>query len=135
MQIFLLVSVYIQHGEELSEPYTNLNPTRHGGHYLTTPAMTDPLTISEDSSGGFLYSVEHGSSTGGDNQQKHTCLTCGKAYTSMGNLTRHLNHECGQEKRYHCRYCNYRVKRKDSMKRHTLSVHRDIIDKYATDRI
>lgn len=54
----------------------------------------------------------------------HCPNMCGKRYTRKHNLNRHLNYECGVERRFACDICFKKFTYKASMKSHRLSVHR-----------
>lgn len=51
---------------------------------------------------------------------------CGKKYNRKHNLNRHLNYECGVERRFTCDICFKKFTYKNSMKFHKISVHRII---------
>ncbi|KAK5641983.1 hypothetical protein RI129_008150 [Pyrocoelia pectoralis] len=53
------------------------------------------------------------------------CKQCGRHYHSKSNLGRHITYECGGKKQFQCTCCMYKCKRRDTLKRHYLSVHRE----------
>jgi len=53
-----------------------------------------------------------------DQSTGHRCPRCGKRYRWKGNLTRHVNFECGKQPRFKCSYCGIGVTQKTSMQRH-----------------
>ncbi|XP_047100067.1 uncharacterized protein LOC124717296 isoform X1 [Schistocerca piceifrons] len=50
-----------------------------------------------------------------------TCKSCGKSYQHPQGLQRHVNLQCGKERRYQCPRCNYRCARSDNLKTHMAS--------------
>lgn len=57
--------------------------------------------------------------------EKYICQTCHREYNYMHNLRRHLKYECGSQKLFHCPFCKYKAKRRDVLRAHTLTVHRE----------
>lgn len=59
-------------------------------------------------------------------QGRYPCYRCNnKSYRNKGSLKRHLIYECGMEPQFICTVaeCNYRCKRKDHLKLHSLIKH------------
>ncbi|XP_049841133.1 uncharacterized protein LOC126291625 isoform X1 [Schistocerca gregaria] len=50
-----------------------------------------------------------------------TCKSCGKSYQHPQGLQRHVNLQCGKERRYQCPRCSYRCARSDNLKTHMAS--------------
>nr|CAH7735866.1 unnamed protein product [Callosobruchus chinensis] len=59
----------------------------------------------------------------GYNSEVYSCGKCRKQYSCRGNLTRHINLECGGQRKFNCPACSYKAFRKDHIKRHMLLVH------------
>uniref|UniRef100_A0A0A9XFJ3 Longitudinals lacking protein, isoforms A/B/D/L n=1 Tax=Lygus hesperus TaxID=30085 RepID=A0A0A9XFJ3_LYGHE len=55
------------------------------------------------------------------------CPSCPRKYKYKGDLTRHINYECGKAPMFKCPFCDHRVKRKSNMKTHIGIVHGTII--------
>lgn len=49
---------------------------------------------------------------------------CGRHYKNKGHLQRHLQQECGVEPQYMCVICSKAFKRKESLKKHFVLVHK-----------
>lgn len=49
---------------------------------------------------------------------------CGKKYTRKHNLNRHLNYECGVERRFTCTICLKKFTYRGSLNAHSISKHR-----------
>lgn len=60
-----------------------------------------------------------------DNKKKENqiCFKCGKVYTRVSVLNRHLNYECKLPPRFKCSYCDHRSKRKCHIIKHITSIH------------
>lgn len=58
-------------------------------------------------------------------QQKYFCDNgCGRSYSSINNMKRHVKVECGtEEKKFQCQVCLKRFRRKFHLKRHFNTVH------------
>ncbi|VEN37027.1 unnamed protein product [Callosobruchus maculatus] len=54
------------------------------------------------------------------------CLNCGKEYVTFAVLQRHLTYECGRSPTFSCPFCQKMFKRRDSMKRHVLLLHKQL---------
>ena len=55
---------------------------------------------------------------------KFVCLNnCGHVYKYQGNMMRHFKHECEQETRFVCKFCEKTWKRKGDMKVHMKKFH------------
>lgn len=52
------------------------------------------------------------------------CEKCGKWYTTRSIMLRHMNHECGVEKKVLCPLCNKRFRRKWNLEQHLKRVHK-----------
>lgn len=62
-------------------------------------------------------------------KQVYACPNnCGRSYSWRRSLNRHLQLECGKERRYPCPYCPYRNTRKDNLAVHVNRRHADLID-------
>lgn len=59
-----------------------------------------------------------------DSRQVYSCTRCGKAYNQSYNLSRHVNYECGKEPQFQCPYCAYKCKRRDTLKKHCVLLHK-----------
>lgn len=53
----------------------------------------------------------------------YVCMNCGKSYTSLGNLNRHSNFECGKERKFFCIMCESKFFRKYHLERHLMLRH------------
>uniref|UniRef100_A0A1B0CV35 C2H2-type domain-containing protein n=1 Tax=Lutzomyia longipalpis TaxID=7200 RepID=A0A1B0CV35_LUTLO len=56
----------------------------------------------------------------GDN---YTCRKCGRSYSTRSIMLRHMNHECGVEKKIFCSICLRRFRRKWNLKQHMKRLH------------
>ena len=54
----------------------------------------------------------------------YKCDLCGRTYKQKKNLTRHLTVDCGVEPAFPCPRCDCRCKRKSSLKRHLIEMHK-----------
>ncbi|CAH1964120.1 unnamed protein product [Acanthoscelides obtectus] len=54
------------------------------------------------------------------------CWNCGKEYVTFAVLQRHLTYECGRYPTFSCPFCRKMFKRRDSMKRHVLLLHKQL---------
>ncbi|XP_026814636.1 PR domain zinc finger protein 5-like [Rhopalosiphum maidis] len=52
---------------------------------------------------------------------------CGRSYKSRRSLWRHLKNECGVQPKFNCCICNKKFSDKQSMKRHTILVHKHLL--------
>lgn len=55
---------------------------------------------------------------------------CGRSYKGSfrkGNLNRHLNYECGGQKKFQCSYCEKRFSQKGDLKKHYGLIHKLIL--------
>lgn len=59
---------------------------------------------------------------------RHSCNKCNKSYKRFASLKRHLIYECEKEPQFKCltENCNYKGKRKESVRRHIISKHPDL---------
>lgn len=55
---------------------------------------------------------------------KFTCDTCFRTYKRKETLLRHKKLECGVDPQFHCPDCQFRTKRRDSLKVHWHTKHR-----------
>lgn len=51
------------------------------------------------------------------------CEKCGRWYTTRSIMLRHMNHECGMEKKVPCPLCAKRFRRKWNLEQHIKRVH------------
>lgn len=54
---------------------------------------------------------------------RNVCTTCGKSYTSLGNLNKHCKFECRKENTFLCVMCKRKYIRKDHLERHLMIAH------------
>lgn len=59
-----------------------------------------------------------------NNSRDVPCEKCGKWYTTRSIMLRHMNHECGVEKKVLCPLCNKRFRRKWNLEQHLKRVHK-----------
>lgn len=57
------------------------------------------------------------------NGQNFQCEKCGKWYSTRSIMLRHMNHECGVEKKIICKLCLKRFRRKWNLEQHMKRVH------------
>ena len=55
---------------------------------------------------------------------RFTCQQCGRGYTMLCNLRRHINRECGGKRQFPCFYCGYSFTQKTSLQRHVIAIHK-----------
>lgn len=55
--------------------------------------------------------------------KKHTCISCNKAYTTLGALKTHELLDCGKLPSYTCEKCPYSTKRKYNLYMHQRKKH------------
>ncbi|XP_050535141.1 zinc finger protein 39-like [Daktulosphaira vitifoliae] len=48
---------------------------------------------------------------------------CGRSYKQKTHMTRHVNYECGQQKKFKCKYCSKKFYHKDALQKHEYSLH------------
>lgn len=58
------------------------------------------------------------------NGQDYQCCKCGKWYSTRSIMLRHMNHECGMEKKIQCKLCYKKFRRKWNLEQHTKRIHR-----------
>lgn len=51
------------------------------------------------------------------------CGKCGKLYSTRSIMLRHMNHECGVEKKIVCYICHKRFRRKWNLEQHIKRIH------------
>lgn len=51
----------------------------------------------------------------------HSCIKCGKSYTTIYNLKRHLRFECGVDPQFECIHCGTKFKHKHHLTDHIRS--------------
>lgn len=51
------------------------------------------------------------------------CGKCGKLYSTRSIMLRHMNHECGVEKKIMCFICNKKFRRKWNLEQHIKRIH------------
>ncbi|XP_011882469.1 PREDICTED: gastrula zinc finger protein XlCGF57.1-like [Vollenhovia emeryi] len=60
---------------------------------------------------------------------RFTCRKCGRGYTMLCNLRRHMKWECGGKRYFPCYYCSKSFTQKTSLQRHLTGVHNiDIVN-------
>lgn len=57
------------------------------------------------------------------NGQNYPCLKCGRWYSTKSIMLRHMNHECGVEKKIQCTICLKRFRRKWNLEQHIKRLH------------
>ncbi|XP_053686464.1 UPF0746 protein DDB_G0281095-like [Sabethes cyaneus] len=57
------------------------------------------------------------------NGQNFPCLKCGKWYSTRSIMLRHMNHECGVEKKIQCKFCYKKFRRKWNLEQHIKRLH------------
>lgn len=57
-------------------------------------------------------------------QQNFACAKCGRWYSTRSIMLRHMNHECGVEKKIECPLCHRRFRRKWNLEQHMKRLHR-----------
>lgn len=57
------------------------------------------------------------------NGLKFPCHQCHRVYSRAHTLKRHLQFECGTEKKYSCKLCNHKSRRPDNLILHMKNVH------------
>lgn len=68
------------------------------------------------------------SNVGGSNlesENRFQCIKCFRSYKYRKDLTRHAKYYCGVEPSFKCDACDYRTKRKSSLKSHIGIRHPD----------
>lgn len=58
------------------------------------------------------------------NGQDYQCFKCGKWYSTRSIMLRHMNHECGMEKKIQCKLCYKKFRRKWNLEQHQKRIHR-----------
>ncbi|KAF3427033.1 hypothetical protein E2986_13550 [Frieseomelitta varia] len=66
----------------------------------------------------------HLSSPEREARPRFTCQQCGRGYTMLCNLRRHINRECGGKRQFPCFYCGYSFTQKTSLQRHVIAIHK-----------
>ncbi|CAK9802908.1 Longitudinals lacking protein, isoforms A/B/D/L [Anthophora quadrimaculata] len=62
-------------------------------------------------------------------RSRFTCQQCGRGYTMLCNLRRHMKWECGGKRQFPCYYCSYSFTQKTSLQRHLTAIHKiDIVN-------
>ena len=51
------------------------------------------------------------------------CSACGKNYSCIKTLKRHVNFECGGQRRFACHHCTARYSQNGTLRRHLLKRH------------
>lgn len=65
----------------------------------------------------------------GFSSSRFTCRKCGRGYTMLCNLRRHMKWECGGKRFFPCYYCSKSFTQKTSLQRHLTGVHNiDIVN-------
>ncbi|XP_076546440.1 uncharacterized protein LOC143305703 [Osmia lignaria lignaria] len=60
---------------------------------------------------------------------RFTCQQCGRGYTMLCNLRRHMKWECGGKRQFPCYYCSYSFTQKTSLQRHLTAIHKiDVVN-------
>ncbi|OXU25909.1 hypothetical protein TSAR_011814 [Trichomalopsis sarcophagae] len=52
-----------------------------------------------------------------------SCVNCNKSYTAKRSLSRHIKHECGGQKRFHCHLCVAKYTQNTTLRRHLTQRH------------
>ncbi|XP_060535640.1 GDNF-inducible zinc finger protein 1-like [Cylas formicarius] len=73
--------------------------------------------------------VKHAVCVHGGCTARHFCPRCGKSYTLVKNLKRHLSVECQKEKRFKCRFCSNSYYYRTDLRNHLHRVH-DVIVRF-----
>lgn len=60
----------------------------------------------------------------------HSCNKCGKSYTTIYNLKRHLKFECGVDPQFECVHCGTKFKHKHHLTDHIRSCCTKLYAKY-----
>lgn len=58
------------------------------------------------------------------NGQDYQCFKCGKWYSTRSIMLRHMNHECGMEKKIQCKLCYKKFRRKWNLEQHQKRIHK-----------
>ncbi|XP_014607730.1 PREDICTED: longitudinals lacking protein, isoforms A/B/D/L-like isoform X20 [Polistes canadensis] len=61
---------------------------------------------------------------GGMLTSRFICQRCGRSYTLLCNLRRHMKWECGGKRQFPCFYCNNNFTQKSSLRRHLSTIHK-----------
>ncbi|GAB0096970.1 Zinc finger C2H2 superfamily [Sergentomyia squamirostris] len=81
----------------------------------------------DDYWGDYYYIAQFADSTLGKQDRnsvnQFTCRKCGRSYSSRSIMLRHMNHECGVEKKIFCNICHRRFRRKWNLKQHIKRLH------------
>lgn len=101
------------------------------GHVLTYTNITCPITyrsglsIQEQitNSSFRLFSDASRDPNRTNYEAPFTCFKCGKQYTWVDSLTRHLRESCGITPKFRCSICSRRFRRRNYLLRHESAVH------------
>ena len=58
----------------------------------------------------------------------HSCSTCGRTFSHIHNMKRHLNAVCNKKPPgFFCSYCPFSSNRRDNLKRHVVIMHKVLL--------
>lgn len=99
-------------------PKIKKNPTKNQKNLLLLP----------DKWGDFIFLAQYADDAYNPkfqrrNGQNFPCQKCGKWYSTRSIMLRHMNHECGVEKKIVCKMCQKKFRRKWNLEQHLKRVH------------
>lgn len=94
----------------------------------TEPKTKKNLLLLPDKWGEFIFLAQYADDAYNPkfqrrNGQNFPCQKCGKWYSTRSIMLRHMNHECGVEKKIVCKMCQKKFRRKWNLEQHLKRVH------------